>query len=94
MTQQMIPREQQARQFNGPLRGTKSFMTEGGLRVPCIIEWPDVITSPRSSIMPCVTSDILPTLLDLLDIVKRMEVELSQWLQSVEQSLTGDDYQK
>jgi len=28
---------------NGPLRGGKSRMFEGGLRVPCIVRWPDVV---------------------------------------------------
>jgi len=48
------------------LRGSKGNLYEGGIRVPAIIEWPAVVTRPRISAMPCVTSDILPTLLDLL----------------------------
>ena len=68
MTTQEIPRDQQPRQFNGGLRGHKSHMYEGGLRVPGIIEWPAVIDQPRRSAVPCVTSDILPTLLDILHI--------------------------
>jgi arylsulfatase A-like enzyme len=28
---------------NGPLKGGKSWMFEGGLRVPCIVRWPGVI---------------------------------------------------
>lgn len=68
MTTEMIPKTQQANMFNGGLRGTKSHMTEGGLRVPAIIEWPAVITEARSSSVPCVTSDILPTLLDIVQI--------------------------
>jgi arylsulfatase A-like enzyme len=50
------------------LRGAKGNLYEGGIRVPAIIEWPAVVTSPRISDMPCVTSDIMPTLLDLLGI--------------------------
>ena len=68
MTTEMIPKEQQANMFNGGLRGTKSHMTEGGLRVPAMIEWPAVITEARRSSVPCVTSDILPTLLDIVQI--------------------------
>jgi len=48
------------------LRGAKGNLYEGGIHVPAIIEWPAVVTSPRISTMPCVTSDIMPTLLDLL----------------------------
>ena len=68
MTPEGIPKEQQARQFNAGLRGSKSHMYEGGLRVPGIIEWPAVIDQPRHSAVPCVTSDILPTLLDILNL--------------------------
>lgn len=52
--------------FNGGWRGHKGNIYEGGLLVPAIIEWPSVITGPRTSSVPCVTSDILPTVLDLL----------------------------
>jgi arylsulfatase A-like enzyme len=38
------------------------------LRVPAIIEWPAVIRQPRRSAVPCVTSDIFPTLLDLVQL--------------------------
>lgn len=50
----------------GGLRGVKASLWEGGIRVPAIIEWPTVITSPRHSDLPCTTSDILPTLVDLV----------------------------
>ncbi len=54
--------------FNGPWREKKGSIYEGGVRVPAIIEWPNVIQAPRRSDMPCVTSDIFPTLLDLLQL--------------------------
>jgi len=59
-----IPNEQDS--FNGGWRGTKGTVYEGGLRVPAIIEWPAVIKTPRTSSSACVTSDILPTVLDFL----------------------------
>ncbi|QDV36224.1 sulfatase family protein [Tautonia plasticadhaerens] len=49
-----------------PLRGHKGQMYEGGLRVPSILEWPERITEPRASDVNAVTSDLLPTLCDLL----------------------------
>jgi arylsulfatase A-like enzyme len=52
--------------YNGGFRGKKGAVYEGGLRVPAIIEWPAVIKTPGQSSLPCVTSDILPTVLDLL----------------------------
>ncbi|MFV0444174.1 MAG: sulfatase-like hydrolase/transferase [Planctomycetaceae bacterium] len=49
----------------GGLRGKKGNLWEGGVRVPCIIEWPRRITAPRTTNVPAVTSDIYPTLLAL-----------------------------
>ena len=46
-------------------RGRKGSIYEGGLRVPAMIEWPDRISKPRTSKVPCFTSDIFPTLLEL-----------------------------
>ncbi len=51
---------------NGGFRGNKGSLYEGGLRVPAIVEWPTVIRRHRVSTVPCVSSDIFPTLLDLL----------------------------
>lgn len=66
ITHEGIPEEQMKDLVNGGLRGKKGQLFEGGLMVPCIIEWPDVIKSHRSSSVATVTSDILPTILDLL----------------------------
>ncbi len=52
----------------GRLRGHKGSVFEGGLRVPAIIEWPDVITQPRITEFPACAMDMMPTLLDALDI--------------------------
>lgn len=46
-------------------RGNKGMIYEGGLRVPAILEWPARISQPRATTVPCVTSDIYPTLLDI-----------------------------
>jgi len=46
-------------------RGRKGSIYEGGLRVPAIVEWPARIAKPRTSNVPCFTSDIFPTLLEL-----------------------------
>ena len=52
----------------GGLRGMKGSVWEGGVRVPGIIEWPARIKKPFASDVPAVTSDIHPTVLDLLGI--------------------------
>ena len=63
-----IPVGDERDSFNGGWRGKKGTIYEGGLRVPTIIEWPAVITAPRRSETPCVSSDIMPTLLDITGI--------------------------
>ena len=51
----------------GGLRGNKASVWEGGLRVPCIIEWPAAI-KPRITHYPAATLDIFPTFAELLDL--------------------------
>jgi arylsulfatase A-like enzyme len=46
-------------------RGHKGQIYEGGLRVPAIMEWPDRIKNHRVTVVPCNTSDIYPTLLEI-----------------------------
>ena len=47
-------------------RAKKGSVYEGGLRVPCIIEWPSQIKTPRTSEYVSCTSDIYPTLLSIV----------------------------
>jgi len=51
----------------GGLKGFKNSMHEGGLRVPCVIEWPSVI-KPRITEYPAGTVDIFPTIADIVDL--------------------------
>jgi arylsulfatase A-like enzyme len=46
-------------------RGNKGQIYEGGLRVPAMLEWPARIPKPRTTNVPCNTSDIYPTLLEI-----------------------------
>jgi len=50
----------------GHLRGFKNSVYEGGLRVPAIIEWPAGISASRITAYPAVTSDIFPTLAEIV----------------------------
>ena len=54
--------------FTNGLRGRKSSLYEGGVRVPGMIEWPNVIKKNRRSQFPVVSSDLLLTVYDLLEI--------------------------
>ena len=51
----------------GPFRGRKRSLHEGGVRVCGLLEWPNKIKTARSTDFPAVTSDYLPTILDVLD---------------------------
>jgi arylsulfatase A-like enzyme len=46
-------------------RANKGKVYEGGLRVPAILEWPACIPNPRVTDLPCNTSDIYPTVLEI-----------------------------
>jgi len=52
----------------GPLRGHKRSLWEGGIRVPGLLVWPERVAAGTRTDVPCVTSDYLPTILDLLGI--------------------------
>tara|TARA_R110002049_G_scaffold72490_6_gene187462 strand:- start:181098 stop:182570 length:1473 start_codon:yes stop_codon:yes gene_type:complete len=52
----------------GGLRGNKGSVFEGGLRVPGIIEWPSRIQHARIVDHPASVLDILPTVLEILNI--------------------------
>ena len=49
----------------GGLSGRKGKLLEGGIRVPGIIEWPEVIRKNRVTQIPANTVDIYPTILEL-----------------------------
>jgi arylsulfatase A-like enzyme len=51
----------------GNLRGHKGQVFEGGIRVPGIVEWPGHIR-PMITDFPASTMDIMPTIVDLLDL--------------------------
>jgi arylsulfatase A-like enzyme len=48
------------------LRGQKGNMYEGGVRVPGVLEWPAVIKEPATTSVISVTTDILPTLAEMI----------------------------
>ncbi|MBC6428431.1 MAG: sulfatase-like hydrolase/transferase, partial [Cellvibrionales bacterium] len=54
--------------FRGILEGGKGSLREGGIRVPTLIEWPGRIPAGTRQDRLGVTSDILPTLADLLGV--------------------------
>jgi arylsulfatase A-like enzyme len=47
---------------NGPLRGYKGDLTEGGIRVPMITRWPGRVPAGKTSDSPVYFADVMPTL--------------------------------
>lgn len=52
----------------GGFRERKRSLHEGGVRVPGLLVWPEKIKKPMVTDIPCVTSDYLPTIVDLLKV--------------------------
>ena len=50
--------------YNGPHRGTKGEMYEGGLKVPCLVRWPNRITPGTQTDAQAVLMDLFPTILE------------------------------
>ncbi len=48
---------------NGPLRGTKGTVWEGGIRVPFIVRWPARLPAGKTCSEPVISLDIFPTCL-------------------------------
>lgn len=58
-------------QAQDPLKGGKSMLFEGGIRVPLCIRWPGVIKPGTSSDVPVISDDFLPTMLAMTGIRNR-----------------------
>ncbi len=50
---------------NKPLRTGKTFVFEGGLKVPLLIHWPGKSMAGRHSNIPVISTDFYPTLLEM-----------------------------
>ncbi len=53
---------------NGPLRGYKRDLYEGGIRIPMIVRWPGKIKPGSESDVPWYFTDLRPTLADLTEV--------------------------
>jgi arylsulfatase A len=53
---------------NSPFSGWKGSTLEGGMRVPCVLRWPDKIPAGTKSDVMCSTLDFLPTFAKLIDV--------------------------
>ena len=53
---------------SGPFRERKRSLYEGGVRVPAFVVWQDRITPGQKTDFPVVTSDYLPTILEMISV--------------------------
>jgi arylsulfatase A-like enzyme len=61
----LIPGSSENGGSNGPLRGSKAQLWEGGIRVPFLARWPGRIPSGRTVSEPVISLDLFPTLATL-----------------------------
>jgi arylsulfatase A-like enzyme len=60
--------DQETPRFNRNLRGGKGTTYEGGIKLPCFIRWPAVLSAGRDVGQVGVCTDFMPTVLDLCGI--------------------------
>lgn len=53
---------------NGPFRGQKTELWEGGHRVPAIVWWPGHVTAGKTTDETTMTMDLMPTILEIVGI--------------------------
>ncbi|MFI3288269.1 MAG: arylsulfatase [Rikenellaceae bacterium] len=72
---------------NGPYRGNKRDLYEGGVRTPFIVQWPAVITEPRGSLHQGAFWDFMPTMCEMLGVDAPQGIDGVSYLPT----LLGDD---
>lgn len=65
---------------NGPIRGTKGSMYEGGLKEPMAVAWPGQVKPGSTSDRICLTMDIFPTVLEAAGVTCKHEIEAVSFL--------------
>lgn len=75
---------------NGPFRGTKRDLYEGGIRTPFIVKWSSVIPAGSISYQVSTFWDFMPTVCDLIDVVAPVKLDGVSYLPT----LTGEGQQK
>jgi arylsulfatase A-like enzyme len=66
----------QQERFNAGLRRNKSWVYEGGIRVPCFVQWPAKLQGRRQIDRIAAHIDVLPTLLDAAGVQPPANVKL------------------
>jgi arylsulfatase A-like enzyme len=55
-----------------PLRASKGYLYEGGIRVPLIVRWPGVVKPGTTCRIPVISTDFYPTLLEVAGLPPEM----------------------
>lgn len=61
---------------NRPLRGSKGFLFEGGIRVPLLVRWPGVVEPGSTCHVPVIGTDLFPTLVEAAGVELPGDLEL------------------
>jgi arylsulfatase A-like enzyme len=71
--------------YNAPLNGEKGMLTEGGIRIPFAVSWPDTIPPRKPYHHPVTTLDIVPTIVSQigLDTLSLDGVNLLPYIQGL-----------
>jgi arylsulfatase A-like enzyme len=81
---------------NGPLRGFKFSLYEGGIRVPCLVRWKGTIRDGGTDDRVCDFSDMLPTLAELIGAPPPAGIDgvsvLPTWLGNLQSQQPRDVY--
>ncbi len=64
------------RRYVGGFRGSKTSVYEGGVRTPFLMHWPGTLSGDRVSQRPAAHVDLLPTVLEALDVSAPQGVRL------------------
>jgi arylsulfatase A-like enzyme len=79
---------------NGPLRGGKAMLYEGGIRVPLLMRWPGVITAGTKYDNPVIGLDLLPTFLAAAGTTTTVKVEGVDLLPYLQGKATGKPHER
>ncbi|MGY8696167.1 MAG: sulfatase/phosphatase domain-containing protein, partial [Verrucomicrobiia bacterium] len=61
---------------NGPFRGAKGMMYEGGIRTPMIVRWPERIEPNSTNDHVWYFPDVMPTLAELVGVSQHVPTDI------------------
>jgi len=76
---------------NGPLRGHKAQVYEGGIRVPMIVRWPGRIRPGTVSDLPWTFCDFLPTVAEIAGVAPPRNLDGNSMAAALQSSATAKD---